>query len=77
MKFIQKKTRRPKKLNNTISSNTIQSNSEIIITPLHTFNTAQKNKTIKPVSIVNAVQPPQNYIVLKKYPLRKTLDKQM
>ena len=74
-----KKRGRPKKITKNISSTPtdIQSNSEIIITPIHSSNTAQENKIIQPVSIVNTVQSPQNNIVLKQYPLRHRLNKQM
>ena len=68
-----------KKIIKNISSTPpdIQSNSEIIITPIHYSNTAQENKIIQPVSIVNTVQSPQNNIVLKQYSLRHRLNKQM
>ena len=74
---LLKKRGRPKKTSNTTSSNTVQSNSEIIITPLHKLTTANENTIIESVSIVNTVQPPQNNIVLKQYPLRNKLNKQM
>jgi hypothetical protein len=74
-----KKRGRPKKIIKNISSTPtdIQSNSEIIITPIHYSNTAQENKIIQPVSIVNTVQSPQNNIVLEQYSLRHRLNKQM
>ena len=61
---LPRKRGRPKKLNNTTSSNTIQSYCEIIIKQLQKFNTDKENTIIKSVSIVNAVQSPQNNIVL-------------
>jgi hypothetical protein len=69
-----KKRGRPKKAKN-ISSTDIQSNSEIIITPINPLNTTQENTFLQIVSIVDTVQSPQNNIVLKQYPLRNKFNK--
>jgi len=69
-----KKRGRPKKAK-YISSTDIQSNSEIIITPINPLNTTQENTFLQSVSIVDTVQSPQNNIVLKQYPLRNKLNK--
>jgi hypothetical protein len=78
VKQSKKKGRPKKKVKKTSSTSTgIKCNSEIIITPINTLNTAHEIKIIQPVSIVNTVQSPQNYIVLKQNPLRNRLNKQM